>query len=52
MAILTSCQSEHKRQVNMSYLLNYDQKSLTDVINSVGGMEAFLNGPMGGGTHS
>ena len=31
----------------MSYLLNYDQKSLTDVINSVGGMEAFLNGPMG-----
>ena len=47
MAILTSCQSEHKRQVNMSYLLNYDQKSLTDVINSVGGMEAFLNGPMG-----
>ena len=47
MAIQTSCQSEHKRQVNMSYLLNYDQKSLTDVINSVGGMEAFLNGPMG-----
>ena len=30
----------------MSYLLNYDHKSLTEVINCVGGHEAFLKGPM------
>ena len=31
----------------MSYLLNYDRKSFTEVINSIGGIEAFLNGPGG-----